>query len=309
MARRSTEGGAARPRGPRDAGLAGVLTLAGEGTRMLPWSRGLRKEFLPLFDSGEGRPSVLKPVAHLVVETLMGAGVGDLTLVVRPKDRSTVANYFTVDRDLFRDAGRHPERLAETREFYRRLGRLRIRYAEQPRPTGFGDALLRAAPMIGERPFLLHASDAFLDEPRRGELPGAMGRLLTTERLAAVLLVRRVADPRRYGVVEAHSADRFERWRRLAVTGMEEKPTRPRSHWAATAVYAFDAAIFEALRAARRRAGPAAELEVTWGIQELIDQGGTVAALVAAPPAHWRSVGSPESFYRALRATRRATEG
>ena len=48
--------------------MRGVLTLAGEGTRMLPWTRGLRKEFLPLFDGGSvSGPPVLKPVAHLVL--------------------------------------------------------------------------------------------------------------------------------------------------------------------------------------------------------------------------------------------------
>jgi UTP--glucose-1-phosphate uridylyltransferase len=273
---------------------------------MLPWSRGLRKEFLPLFDSRPGRDPVLKPVAHLVVETLMGAGVTDMTLVVQPRDRATVANYFTVDPDLLRRNGRHPERLQETREFYARLRGLRIRYAEQPRPAGFGDAVLRAAPTVGERPFLLHASDAFLDEPRRGELPGAMGRLLRSEGLDAVLLVRPVRDPRRYGVVEVEPGGRYHRWRRLTVLGMEEKPARPKSKWAATAVYAFRPELFDALRRVRRRRAGAPELEVTWGIQELLDRGRKVAALVASPPAQWRSVGSPESYFRALQATRRA---
>ena len=53
-----------------------VATLAGEpGTRTLPWSRGLRKEFLPLNDRAEHRRNpVLKPVADLVVEALAAAG-------------------------------------------------------------------------------------------------------------------------------------------------------------------------------------------------------------------------------------------
>jgi dTDP-glucose pyrophosphorylase len=298
-----------RGRGDRDSGgrqpLVGVLTLAGAGSRMLPWSRGLRKEFLPLFDAGRGGESVLKPVAHLVVETLMGANVTDITLVVQPRDRGTVANYFTDDPELHRRAAPHPERLAETREFHRRLRALRLRYAEQPRPAGFGDAVLRAERSVEGRPFILHASDAFLDEPRRGELPAAMGRMLLEDGLDAVLLVRSVRDPRRYGVVEGVPAGRYGRWRRLTVTGMEEKPERPRSHWAATAVYAFRPSLFDALRTARRRHSSTTELEVTWGIQEIADRGGKIAALVLSPPAFWRSVGSPESYYRALRATHR----
>ena len=271
---------------------------------MLPWSRGLRKEFLPLFDTGVDRELVLKPVAHLVVETLIGAGVNDMTLVVRPRDRATVANYFSIDGSLLRRNGRHPERLRDTRALYDQLRRLRLRYAEQARPQGFGHAVLQAESHVGNRPFLLHASDAILDESRRGELPAAMADLLQWEELDGVLLVRPVADPRRYGVVEGQPAGRFRKWRRLAVRGIEEKPSAPRSRWAATAIYALRPSIFPALRAIQRRRPDADELELTWGIQEVLDRGGRFAALVLTPPAHWRSVGSPEGYYRALRATR-----
>jgi len=274
---------------------------------MLPWSRGLRKEFLPLFDVGRDHEPVLKPVAHIVLETMMGAGVTDVTLVVQPRDRATVENYFRIDRAfLARHAG-HSDRLAETRAFYDRLRRLRLRFALQPRPNGFGAAVLCAAPEVGSAPFLLHACDAVLDEPHRGALPRAMAELLRTEELDAVLLVRRVRDPRRYGVVEARAAGRYRQWRRLEVERMEEKPARPRSNWAATAVYAFSPRLFGALRQVHARR-PSAELEVTAGIEELLGSGGRIAALVAAAPARWRSVGSPDGFYRALRATRAAAE-
>ncbi len=271
---------------------------------MLPWSRGLRKEFLPLFDTGVDRELVLKPVAHLVVETLIGAGVNDMTLVVRPRDRSTVANYFSIDPTLLRRNGRHPERLRDTRALYDQLRRLRLRYAEQAHPRGFGHAALQAQPHVRNRSFLLHASDAILDEPRRGELPAAMADLLHRDELDGVLLVRPVADPRRYGVVEGRPTGKFGRWKRLTVRGIEEKPSAPKSRWAATAIYALRPSIFSALRAVQRRQPDADELELTWGIQEVLDRGGRMAALVLAPPAHWRSVGSPEGYYRALRATR-----
>ena len=226
-----------------------------------------------------------------------------VTLVVRPSDLALVRNYFTVDAAFLEQHRQHPERLVETRELYRELVDLRLRYALQPRPIGFGDAVLRAEPHLGGRPFLLHASDAFLLEPRRGELPRAMGDLLLRERRDAVLLVRRVKDPRRYGVVVGHSAGRFRSWRRLGIESMEEKPARPRSHWAATAVYAFSPRLFESLRSARREASRGTELELTAGIQDLIGRGGKVDALVLGRPSDWRSVGSPEGFFRALKAT------
>jgi glucose-1-phosphate thymidylyltransferase len=274
---------------------------------MLPWTRGLRKEFLPVYDRGRSDARVLKPIAHVVLETMMEAGVSDVTLVVQPRDLSFIQEYFTIDRSFLQRHGRHPERLAETREFYEKLRDLRIHYAVQPEPSGFGDAVLCSEPHVGGRPFLLQAADGVLLEPARGALPSAMGRLLVSEGLDAVLLGRHVADPRRYGVLEGVPAARWEGWRRLELTRMEEKPDRPRSHWAATAVYAFAPTLFDALRAVRRRAGGASELELTWGIQELVARGGRVAALLLDRPNAWRSVGSPEGYIRALRATHRRT--
>ncbi len=285
--------------------MRGVLTLAGEGSRMLPWSRGLRKEFLPLYDRGHGEAPVLKPVANLVFETLAAAGVRDFVLVVGGSDRGTTArNYFTIDRTVLeRNFGRH-ERLAETSRFYETLSQCRVRFALQPTPRGFGDAVLRAAPLLGSEPFFVHAADGTLLEQRPGELPAAMARLREREDLDAVLLVRKVANPRNYGVVEGRPAGREGGYRRLKVTGMEEKPARPRSRWAATAVYAFGRSLLTELRRARREA-PTTELELTTGIVRLLAAEANVGALVVDPRvAEWRSVGSPEGYVRALLRTR-----
>ncbi len=284
--------------------MRGVLTLAGEGTRMLPWTRGLRKEFLPLFDPSDGGAPVLKPVAHLVLEAMVAAGVDDVTLVAGAKDLAFVQNYFTVDRDFLSRHAHQAERLHETRRFYDTLARVRLRFAVQPSPRGFGDAVLHAEPYVGHESFLLHAADAILIETNRGSLLRRMADLRKAEDLDAVLLVRRVADPRRYGVVEGRRAAPHRGLRRLEVTGMVEKPERPRSTWAATAVYAFSPRLFGALHAVADAHRPA-ELEVTDAVRWLIEHGGRVEALVLGPhDGEWRSVGSPEGYLRALRRTR-----
>jgi len=285
--------------------MQAVVTLAGEGTRMLPWSRGLRKEFLPLYDRGTNGQPILKPVAHLVVETLVAAGASHLTLVVQPRDATAVRNYFTVDPEFLQRHQHHPDRLTETRRFYDTLGDLRFNFVLQRRPGGFGDAVLRTRRSVGARPFFLHAGDAVLFEPHRGRLLRAMGMLLDREDLDAVLLVRPVADPRRYGVVEGTPGPSVEGLKRLDVSAMAEKPAHPRSHWAATAAYAFRPSIFSALARVRGSDHPK-ELELTEGIQALLDAGGRVASLVLTPrTGQWWSVGSPEGFGRALARTRR----
>ncbi len=286
--------------------MRGVVTLAGDGSRMLPWTHGLRKEFLPLFDRAavRGGPPVLKPVALHSVETLASAGIEDLTLVVRREDLAFVHGYFRVDPALLRRHAHQPERLGETRRLYRTLERLTVRFAVQPHPRGFGDAVLCAARSVGDRPFVLHAGDAALLEPERGAVVKTMTRLREREDLDAVLLVRRVADPRRYGVIEGSACPPFAGVRRIEVRAMLEKPARPRSHWAATAIYAFGPAIWKMLRERARHRGPG-ELEVTDGIAALLAEGGRISALVLDPGMGlWKSVGSPEGYAAALQATR-----
>ena len=91
--------------------------------------------------------------------------------------------------------------------------------------------------------------------------------------------------------------------RRLDVTRIVEKPEHPKSHWAATAVYAFHPSIFAALEKVRRTQHPR-ELELTDGIRTLLADGGRVAALILTPrTGGWWSVGSPEGFGRALART------
>lgn len=284
--------------------MEAVVTLAGEGTRMLPWSRGLRKEFLPLYDRGGGDRPVLKPVAHLVVEELVAAGAFHLTIVHQPRDAESVRNYFTVDPTFLRRHRHHGERLSETMRFYETLRRLRVSFEVQPRPAGFGDAVLRTKREVGGQRFFLHAGDAILLERHRGHLLRAMGALLERDGLDAVLLVRKVADPRRYGVVEGRPGRAVDGIRRLDVSAMVEKPERPKSHWAATAVYAFSPSIFTALEKVRRKERPR-ELELTDGIRQVLESGGRVASLVLRPrDAEWWSVGSPEGYGRALVRTR-----
>jgi UTP--glucose-1-phosphate uridylyltransferase len=288
--------------------MQGVLTLAGEGTRMLPWTRGLRKEFLPLYDRGIRGEPVLKPVAHLALESLTSAGAEEITLVVRNRDLTMVQNYFTIDRPFLRRHAHHRERLTDTERFYQQLHELRLRYAVQPQPSGFGDAVLRAEPCVGVEPFLLHAADAVLLEAERGRTLRTMAALREREGLDAVLLVRKVAEPSRYGVVEGSEGGREGEYRRLDVTRIVEKPARPRSRWAATALYAFSSRMFPALRAVARSERPR-ELEVTAGIARMLADGGRVVALVLTPRlGEWRSVGSAAGYLEALTRTRRLAE-
>ena len=270
---------------------------------MLPWTRGLRKEFLPLYDRGGGGAPILKPVAHLAMESLVSAGAEEITLVVCRRDLPTVRHYFSIDREFILRHQHHAERLTETQRFYRQLEKLRLHYAIQERPRGFGDAVLQAERTVGGQPFLLHAADATLLEPERGRILRSMASLREREELDAVLLVRdRWRTPAATGS-SSRPAGREGGLRRLEVVGLEEKPERPRSHWAATAVYALSPRIFSMLRAERAATHPR-ELELTAGLARMRADGGRLSALVlSARHGEWRSVGSPTGYRATLART------
>ncbi len=239
-----------------------------------------------------------------MVEALAGAGADRVTVVVQPRDAGFVQSYFSVDHSFLQRHRHTPDRLVETRRFYRTLDHVQFGFVLQARAAGFGDAVLRSQGSVGRDPFLLHAGDGVVLESHRGAVLRVMQELREAEDLDAVLLVRPVADPRRYGVVDAVPARSVGPFRRLRVTGMVEKPKRPKSHWAATAVYAFGPRLFPALEAVRRAEHPM-ELELTSGIRHLLAHGGRVAALTLSPRTGlWCSVGSPDGYALALARTR-----
>ncbi len=284
-----------------------MITLAGEGSRMLPVTKGLRKEMLPLFYKGQGGVPVLAPVAHLVVNSLHAAGADHATMVVG-RDAEAILKYFTHDGSLLDRHAHHQDRLVETLALYDLLAQMQFTWVVQSKPAGFGDALLTAAPAIDGEPFLLHAADAILLEPTPGKALAAMATLLTKKKAGAVLFVRKVKDPRRYGVVVGKAAGHWEGYGCLDVTGMEEKPEKPKSSWAATAMYAFTPEIFDVLRELSQRKD-VRELEVTSGITGLMERGRKVYALISRSDEKWLSVGSPEGYFRALHESYEATVG
>jgi UTP--glucose-1-phosphate uridylyltransferase len=239
-----------------------------------------------------------------VVEALVGAGAERIAVVIQPRDARVVRNYFTIDHAFLMRHRRHPDRLVETRRFYRTLDTVRFAFASQAKPAGFGDAVLRTQDLVRRRPFLLHAGDGVVLEAHRGAALRAMAELRVREDLDGVVLARRVKDPRRYGVIEGRRSGKVGPFSRLDVTGMVEKPEHPKTHWAAAAVYAFGPRLLPALEAVRRERRPR-ELELTDGIERMITEGGRVAALLLSPrTGSWRSVGSPEGYSRALAETR-----
>jgi len=281
-----------------------VITAAGEGSRMLPLTRGIRKEMLPLCAKSRADGLTLKPLVQMIVEELYDLGLRSFCFVLR-RGEHMVKDYFTL-RDSYINYLRRRGKLSEDLERLREiLSDIQLEYVYQPVPKGFGDAVLRAKKFVGGDPFLLHAGDGVI--LNGGKVYGGMVEAFFRLGCSAVLLTRLVNNPTRYGVVSG----RFEvvgGSRVFKVDSVVEKPAKPPSNMALVAVYVFGSEIMDALGNTSK--GTTGEVELTDGIMRLIEKGGKVFALELEEVKYkWLSVGTPESYLKALEVTRLSVEG
>ena len=183
-----------------------VIPAAGQGTRMLPATKSLPKELLPI---GE------LPALQLVVDEAIGAGV-DHVVIVTSDDKPAVADYFRrapwVEEALERQ-GRH-----ELADSLRRLGdSIRVSFAIQDQPRGLGHAVGCAADLVGDSPFFVLLPDELMAD---SSLLVDLGRVLDESDRSTIALKRVPPDEVfRYGVVEPSGDGR-------SVAGIDSIPFR-----------------------------------------------------------------------------------
>ena len=276
-----------------------VIPVAGLGTRMLPATKEQPKEMLPVPVRDPRHGLVFKPFLQLIFEQLYDAGIRKFIFVVGRGKRS-IEDHFTPDWGYARYLEqRGKKREAELLyEFYQRLEDSTLVWVNQPEPRGFGDAVYRGSLLAGDQPFLVHAGDiTILDtQNMRSKSLRKLLQLYSERKPDALILVRRVKDPRHYGVaiVEPTQAKGIYRVKRVI-----EKPQKPASNMAIAAIYVFHPVIQKALKTLKP--GPRGEVELTDAIQHLIDWGLQVEALEAGNNEEFIDIGRPETYIEATK--------
>ena len=168
-----------------------------------------------------------KPMVYHPLSTLMLAGIREIVLVSTPQDTPAFER-------LLGDGAR--------------LG-LSIHYAVQPKPEGIAQAFLVARERIeGDGVALALGDNIFFGHG----LP-EMLRSAAERREGATVFGYWVSDPERYGVVDFDEAGRAR--------SIEEKPKQPKSNWAVTGLYFYDARVVDV--AASLKPSARGELEIT----------------------------------------------
>lgn len=286
-----------------------VIPAAGLGTRLLPATKEQPKEMLPIFTRGSDGKIYVKPLLQLVFEQMCDAGIREFCFITG-KTKRAIEDHFTSDNNYVAMLrGRRKSDLADVLEgFYERLLKASVVWINQPEPKGFGHAVRCARPFVGEDEFLVHAGDTYIISKYNDHLR-RVTKVHRSTGADATLIVQHVEDPRMYGIIKGQKIGDGVYKVREAI----EKPVVPPTKLAIMPVYLFRPIIFEALE--KIPPGKGGEIQLTDGIQGLIELGCKVNAIelrvdeirldIGTPETYWEAVHSSYEFARGPRSTSR----
>ena len=230
-----------------------MFPVAGLGTRMLPVTRALPKEMLPVVD---------RPLVQYAVEEAVAAGISNLVFVT---DRSgpMLESHFGPSAALAGkvETGPGGERLDAARALV--PPEVRLVFVPQGAPLGLGHAVWCAREAVGKAPFAVVLPDDLM-------VPGCLADLVEAfhaERAAGVVAVEEVPveDTGRYGVVDV--LGRPDPVARIASIVEKPAPEEAPSNLAVVGRYVFDVPIMDIL--GRTGTGAGGEIQLTDAIAEL----------------------------------------
>jgi glucose-1-phosphate thymidylyltransferase len=229
---------------------------------ILSGGKGTRLYPLTIGVSKQLLPVYDKPMVYYPLSMLMLAGIREILVISSP-------DALPAFRNLLRD-GSH-------------LG-LTVTYAEQPEPRGLADAFLVGQKFIAGEPVCLILGDNIFFGH------GLPAQLRTSAQLTqgALIYAYPVRDPERYGVVEFDSNG-------MALS-IEEKPAKPRSHYAVPGIYFFDSQVADL--AATLKPSARGEIEIT-DLNMIYLSRGQMRVEVLGRGVAWLDAGTHEALLQA----------
>lgn len=261
-----------------------VIPVAGFGTRMLPATKAIPKEMVPIVD---------RPVIHYLIEEAADSGIEEVILVNHPSKRA-IEDYFKPNPDLERrllEGGKH-ELLDEIRAIEKRV---KISVVYQHEPLGNGHAILMAKDLVGNDPFVVAWGDDIFEgkEPRVKQMIEAY----ETHGGSVLACIQSTEDTfeahcKRYGCVGGKAVSDSV----YAIDTMIEKPTPEEapSNLFSVGGYLFTPRIMELL--AETRPGKSNEIWLADAIAKLLKEETVFGKVVTGN--YW-DIGSKVGFLKA----------
>jgi UTP--glucose-1-phosphate uridylyltransferase len=242
-----------------------VIPVAGLGTRMLPATKAIPKEMLPLVD---------KPLIQYIVNECIAAGVKEIVLVTHAS-KNAIENHFDKSFELESTLEKRVKRqlLAEVQAICPKD--VTIMHVRQGEAKGLGHAVLCAYPCIGNNPFAVVLPDVVLDEytadQKTENLAAMIARYKTS--FASQIMVAPVPeeDVNKYGIADCNGVE-IGLGDSAKIKTMVEKPAvgEAPSNLAVVGRYVLSEKIWSLL--AKTPVGAGDEIQLTDAIDMLIEQ-------------------------------------
>ncbi|CFR09350.1 UTP--glucose-1-phosphate uridylyltransferase GalU [Yersinia kristensenii] len=248
-----------------DKKLKAVIPVAGLGTRMLPATKAIPKEMLPVVD---------KPLIQYIVDECVAAGVKEIVLVSH-SSKNAIENHFDTSFEL--------EAALESRVKRQLLKEIKnicppdvtIMQVRQGHAKGLGHAVLCAQPMVGDNPFIVLLPDVLLDDSTadlsKENLASMIKRFEETGRSQIMVEPVPQADVSKYGIADCGHVD-LKPGESTQMTAVVEKPSvaDAPSNLAVVGRYVLSKDIWPLLKKTPRGAGD--EIQLTDAIAMLMEQ-------------------------------------
>lgn len=242
--------------------LKAVLPVAGLGTRMLPATKAIPKEMLPLVD---------KPLIQYVVNEAVAAGIKEIVLVTHAS-KNSIENHFDTSFELEATLEARVKRslLDEVRSIV--PNDVTVISVRQSAPLGLGHAVLAARPIVGNNPFAVMLPDVIIDKYKSNSKTDNLSQMI--DRFDKTGHNQVMVEPvpqeqvHQYGVVDL-AGKKINAGENAAIKNMVEKPNNidAPSNLAITGRYVVSTAIWDLLEYTPLGAG--GEIQLTDALLQL----------------------------------------
>jgi glucose-1-phosphate thymidylyltransferase len=206
--------------------MKALVLCGGKGTRLRPLTYTIPKQLIPIAN---------RPVVHYVMDHLHAVGIEEVGVIVAPETAEQIKAALASNPWHFS-----------------------LTFIPQDQPKGLAHTLIVARDFLKSDPFVMYLGDNLVGSGLK-----SLVEQFHREHADAILLLKAVPDPRRFGVAVMDETGQLTR--------LVEKPAEPPSNQALVGVYVFSPAIHDAVRSIRPSAR--GELEITDAIQKLLQRG------------------------------------